>query len=72
MKRCPKCGAETFYVTAHVTQDWKVDTRENWMETMNDCVEVTHFADDADIWECANCEHSDIGIAFNVKEVENQ
>lgn len=24
MKKCPKCGAETFYVTAHVTQDWKL------------------------------------------------
>ena len=68
MKRCPKCGAEIFYVTAHVTQDWKVNANEDWIETMDDCVEVTHFADDMDIWSCANCLYEDRGSAFNVKE----
>jgi ribosomal protein L37AE/L43A len=51
-----------------VTQDWKVDANENWIETMDDCVEVTHFADDIDIWECANCSYADRGSVFNVKE----
>ena len=70
MKRCPKCGAEIFYVTAHVTQDWKVNANENWIETMDDCVEVMHFADDTDIWECANCAYADRGYVFNVKETK--
>lgn len=48
MKKCPKCGAETFYVTAHVTQDWMVDGNEEYLGTIDDCVEVTHHPDDMD------------------------
>ena len=36
MKRCPKCGASTFYVTAHVTQDWKVDEHGDFIECVDD------------------------------------
>ena len=68
MKRCPKCRAETFYVSAHVVQDWKVNKYGDWVETLDDCVAVTHFADDEDIWECANCGYADVGNVFNVKE----
>ena len=68
MKKCPKCGAKTFYVTAHVTQDWKVNAYEDYVETMDDCVEVTHFANDEDLWECAGCSYSAAGSEFNVKE----
>ena len=39
MKRCPKCGCEIFYVTAHVTQDWKVDKNGGFLEVMDDCIE---------------------------------
>ena len=70
MKRCPKCGAETFYVTAHVTQDWKVNKFGDFVEIVDDCIEVTHFSDDVDIWSCANCLYEDRGSAFNVKEEE--
>lgn len=68
MKKCPKCGAETFYVTAHVTQDWKVNKFGDFVEIVDDCIEVTHFADDIDIWSCANCLYEDRGSAFNVME----
>ena len=68
MKKCPKCGAETFYVTAHVTQDWKMNKYGDYVETMDDCIEITHYPDDTDIWGCANCYYEDRGSAFNVKE----
>ena len=65
-KRCPKCGCESFYVTAHVTQDWKVDCWDDFMECMDDCVEVIHFPDDDDLWECVNCSYNDVGTKFNI------
>lgn len=67
MKKCPKCGCETFYVFAHVVQDWKVDKYETYLETMDDCIEVSHYPDNMDIWECAQCSYSDRGYVFNVK-----
>ena len=70
MKKCPKCGAETFYVTAHVTQDWKVNKYGGYVETMDDCIEVTHYPDDTDIWGCTKCYYEDSGSVFNVKEEE--
>lgn len=66
MKRCPKCGAMSFYVTAHVTQDWVVDENGDWIRTEDDCVEVTHFPNDDDVWDCANCGFSAAGKEFNV------
>ena len=66
MKRCPKCGAMSFYVAAHVTQDWVVDKNGDWIRTKDDCVEVTHFPDDDDVWDCAICGFSAAGKEFNV------
>lgn len=66
MKRCPKCGAMSFYVTAHVAQDWVVDENGDWIRTEDDCVEVTHFPNDDDVWDCANCGFSAAGKEFNV------
>lgn len=68
MERCPKCGNDTFYVTAHVTQGWIVDDGGEYLETTEECEEVTHKPDDLDIWECVNCGYEDRGEAFNVKE----
>ena len=65
--RCPKCGAENFEVTAHVTQDWKVDGYGNFLESLEDCVEVTHYPDDEDMWTCANCGHYAAGREFRCK-----
>lgn len=66
MKKCPKCGALSFYTSAHVVQDWLVDSDGNFMRCMDDCIEVTHFPDDDDLWECANCSYCESGDKFNV------
>lgn len=68
MKRCPECGAESFFVTAHVTQDWVVDGFGNFIKSIDDCVEVTHRPNDEDIWSCYNCSFSAAGREFNTKE----
>lgn len=66
MKKCPKCGCQSFNVTAHVTQDWVVDEYGNFLRCEDDCVEVTHRPDDEDVWNCANCGYSASGKEFNI------
>lgn len=68
MKRCPKCGAEEFAVTQHVTQTVIVDGDEQFVKEISSCDEVTHRADDDDIWVCNKCGHDAPGREFNVKE----
>ncbi len=67
MKRCPRCGSMSFCATAHVTQDWVVDENGNFISCNDDCLEVIHFPDDNDIWDCNNCGYSAPGKTFNVK-----
>ena len=64
--RCPVCGAKSFEVTAHVTQDWKIDCNGTFLEALNECVEVTHYPDEMDIWSCSNCDFSAEGKSFLV------
>ena len=64
-KKCPKCGAESFCVSAHVVQDWIVDSNGTFMQEADSCVEVTHYPDDEDIWTCAKCYYSAAGKEFN-------
>lgn len=64
--RCPVCGAKSFEVTAHVTQDWKIDGNGTFLEALNECVEVTHYPDEMDIWSCSNCDFSAEGKSFLV------
>lgn len=64
--RCPVCGAKSFEVTAHVTQDWKIDCNGTFLEALNECVEVTHYPDEMDIWSCSNCDFSADGKSFLV------
>lgn len=66
MKMCPKCGCREFYVTAHVTQDWLVDTCGSYLKTENECVEVTHFPKDDDLWQCADCNYVAEGKEFEI------
>lgn len=61
---CPKCGAKSFCATAHVTQDWVVDEKGNFIKSHNDCLEVTHFPDENDIFDCNNCGYSAEGREF--------
>lgn len=67
-KRCPKCGCDEFFVSAHVVQDWKVNSDGDHLKTVTECVEVTHAPDDDDIWTCFKCSYSAAGSEFNVKE----
>lgn len=68
MKRCPRCGSESFYVSAHVVQDWIVDSCGDYLKTVDDCVEVVHFPQDDDLWECAKCGYNNTGSKFNIEE----
>jgi len=52
---CPNGCNAGFHATAHVTQDWKIDARGNFQQCLNDCIEVTHFPDFEDVWNCAKC-----------------
>ena len=67
-KMCPKCGFGVFIVTVHVTQDWEVDEYGGWINTIDNCAEVTHHADDDDMWVCVKCGHNAPGRDFNIKE----
>ena len=67
MKRCPQCGFDRFVVTAHITQDWIVDGDEDFVDCIEECVEITHKPDDMDIWQCVACGYNDRGSAFNMK-----
>lgn len=70
MKKCPNCGSEEFFVTAHVTQDWLVDKHGGFMKTENECVDVLHQPKDDDVWQCADCGYDAAGEKFEVEEEE--
>jgi len=52
---CPNGCNTGFIATAHVVQEWKVDSVGNFLETTDDCVEVTHKPDPDNIWNCTKC-----------------
>ena len=66
--RCPICGGTVFCATAHVTQDWELDETGTFQKCLNDCVEVTHFPDKDDIWDCKKCGYSSAGQDFITTE----
>lgn len=70
MKRCPKCGGEEFLVTQHVAQTISVDGNGNFLKEISSCDEVTHRANDDDIWVCANCNYNAAGSEFNSPNIE--
>ena len=55
-KICPVCGGKEFVTTAHVTQDWKVNGKGEWLETVTDFVQIDHGPDPDNIWTCCRCE----------------
>lgn len=67
MKRCPKCGGKKFLVCSHVVQMWVVDAEGEFLDVEDDCVCVSHFPTDDDIWQCESCHYSDGGDQFNVR-----
>ena len=68
MKKCPKCGCERFYVTAHVVEEWIVDANGHQIETTGPALEVLRLPDNEDIWICAECGYDDEGSAFEKEE----
>jgi len=53
---CPKNNRHRrFSVTAHVTQEWKVDRDGEYLKTLNDCQEVIHHPDTDDMFICLAC-----------------
>lgn len=67
MKKCPECGCEKFYVTAHVVEEWLVDANGDYIDTHESCVDIAHYPDDEDIWTCSNCSHEGAGSEFEIK-----
>lgn len=69
--KCPRCGATRFRATAHVTQDWTIDEKGDFVICTEDCMEVTHFPDLYDIIDCDECGFSDDGRAFVTEKQED-
>lgn len=69
--KCPVCGAMSFCATAHVTQDWVVDERGDFLGCNDDCIEVVHYPDESDIFDCNNCGYSAEGRAFVTEKQED-
>lgn len=68
MKKCPKCGCERFYATAHVVEEWIVDANGRQVEVTGPALEVLRLPDNEDTWICTECGYDDEGSAFEVKE----
>ena len=64
--QCPKCGEKTFSSTAHVTQDWMLNDHGEFMESISNCIDVTHRPNDDDLWQCLSCEYNATGSKFRV------
>ena len=62
--QCPQCGGTCFSATAHVTQIWMLCGSGKFMESISNCVDVTHQPNDDDLWECLNCEFKAAGVKF--------
>lgn len=67
-KKCPKCGSDRFIVTQHVTQTVVVDSDGAFIELVSNCDDITHRADDDDVWVCEKCGYDAAGSEFNVKD----
>ena len=52
---CPNMCDANFITTAHVMQDWEVNSYGDYVKTINDCLQVTHKPDDDNIWSCSKC-----------------
>lgn len=53
---CPKNPEhKQFYVTAHISETWVVDTESNFLEAMDSDGEVVHEPDSGDLYTCTEC-----------------
>ena len=52
---CPNGCHAALSTTAHVMQDWKVDLEGNFIEVLDDALEMVCLPDDDNIWTCLKC-----------------
>lgn len=54
---CPKDKShEGFIATAHVTEEWLMDSNGDFLEVYSsDDTEVVHRPDNEDVWYCQEC-----------------
>lgn len=58
---CPNnCSNNEFIVIAHVSQSWKVDNAGNFIQVLDQCIDVIHHPDISDVWICSQCGHEAI------------
>lgn len=56
---CPQDPShKTFITTAHVQQEWEVDSEGEFIEVVTECLDTTHRPDAGNIWSCTKC-HSE-------------
>ena len=46
---------KAFHTVAHVVQDWKVDEKGNWLETIDESLETSSPPNKDNTWTCAIC-----------------
>lgn len=46
---------DTFITSVHVVQDWLVDRDGDWIQDVNDCVDVIRSVSPDEVWVCAHC-----------------
>ena len=46
---------KTFSTTAHVSQLWEVDESGDFLNVIEDCLDVSHRPDSGNLWECQIC-----------------
>ena len=69
---CPKCGNRTFSTPAHVMQDWKVNEDGEFIECLQDCMQVSFPPRDENIWTCTECDGEGVIIPDNlVPEIDS-
>lgn len=68
VKRCPICKSTKFHVPVTVSQTWLVDSTNNLVNAITTCDSVEKRPTDNDVWTCAKCGHSSIGINFNLTD----
>lgn len=54
--KCPRNdNHKQFSVIAHITQEWKVDLKGDFIEVLTDCIDVLHKPDKDDQFVCMTC-----------------
>ncbi|APF21662.1 hypothetical protein ONV75_18640 [Clostridium sp. LQ25] len=53
---CPNnCAKNEFHTVAHISQYWKVDNHGEFIEVLDNCLEIIHKPNTSDIWICSQC-----------------